>query len=86
MMVVSPGVFRAADTAAIYGIDPVNYAQGPMSDADGRVTFPALIPGAPYRRNQLYVKESAPVTEFTVKPGEILDLGDMVTQKRPVGL
>ena len=41
---------------------------------------------APYRRNQLYVKEAGPVTEFTVKPGEALDLGDMVTQKRPVGL
>ena len=85
MMVVTPGVFRAADTAAIYGIDPVNYAHGPVSDADGRVTFPALIPGAPYRRNQLYVKEAGPVTEFTVKPGEALDLGDIVIQKRPVG-
>ena len=47
MMVVSPGVFRAADTAAIYGIDPINYAQSPVSDAQGRVTFPALVPGAP---------------------------------------
>ena len=41
------------DAAAICGIDPINYADGPVSDAEGRITFPALIPGAPYRRNQL---------------------------------
>jgi hypothetical protein len=84
MMVVTPGEFRAADTAAIYGIDPVNYAQSPVSDAQGRVVFPALIPGAPYRRNQLYVTEARPVTEFTVKAGETLDLGDIVIEKPKV--
>ena len=52
-----------------------------MSDAQGRVAFPALVPGASYRRNQLYVKEAGLVTEFTVKPGETLDLGDIVIKK-----
>ena len=70
---------------SIYGIDSVNYADGPVSDAQGRVKFPALIPGASYRRNQRNVNEAGRDIDFTVKPGETLDLGDIVIQKPRVG-
>jgi hypothetical protein len=39
-MVVTPGRSRVADTAVLYGIDPVNYADGPVSDVQGRITSP----------------------------------------------
>jgi RNA polymerase sigma factor (sigma-70 family) len=64
----------AADVASADGIDPINYANGPVSDAQGRITFPALIPGATYRISQLR-------KDFTVKPAETLDLGDIVIEK-----
>ena len=55
-------------------IDPINYGDGPASDAQGRIAFPALIPGATYRIAGLS-------KEFTVKPGETLDLGDIRIEK-----
>ncbi len=85
MMVVTPGLFRAADAAVIYGIDPVNYADGPVSDAQGQVTFPALVPGAPYRRTPHDVTEAQRNADFSVKPGETLHLGDIVIEKPRVG-
>ena len=68
----------AADQAGLLGIDPINYAPGPFSDAEGQVTLPALIPGATYS-----VRTRSPGgapsfrRDFTVKSGEILDLGDI---------
>ena len=55
------------------------------SDAQGRITFPALIPGATYR----VYDDSRPNAaggrqlrkEFIVKPGEAIDLGDIVIEK-----
>ena len=56
-----------------------------QSDAQGRVTFPALIPGASYRILDLTPLPTAasPVIrkEFTVKPGETVDLGDILIAK-----
>ena len=53
-----------------------------QSDADGRLTLPALIPGATYRIQDLTpaLGGGDPVIrkEFAVKPGETLDLGDVV--------
>jgi hypothetical protein len=46
------------------------------TDATGRMTFPTLIPGATYRLIVLNQKEKTEV-EFTVKPGEAKDLGDL---------
>ena len=63
------------------GIDSVNYADGPMSDASGKIAFPALVPGATYRRNPYSTKGTPLSDEFTVKPGETLDLGDIVIEK-----
>jgi hypothetical protein len=90
-MVVTPGpsVSRqlenearlAADGAPLVGIDSINYADGPVSDALGRIVFPALVPGATYRRSPRGTKGTPLSDEFTVKPGETLDLGDIVIEK-----
>ncbi len=74
-----------ADESPLFRIDPVHYGDDFQSDAQGRVTFPALIPGASYRlvdRTPL-MDGGEPVIrkEFTVKPGEALDLGDILVAK-----
>jgi hypothetical protein len=70
------------DEAGVLLLDPVNYGFNFQSDAQGRLTYPALIPGATYR-----IKDMSPAfdggapairKEFTVKPGETLDLGDIL--------
>jgi RNA polymerase sigma factor (sigma-70 family) len=84
-MVVNPAVLGAGDRATINGIDAINYANGPVSDDQGRVIFPALIPGAYYRRTPRTPNEAQPTTDFSVKPGETIDLGDIVIQKPRAG-
>ncbi len=64
----------AADAPVLAGIDPINYGNGPVSDAQGQIAFPALVPGATYRVFPFR-------KEFTVKPGETLDLGDILIEK-----
>jgi RNA polymerase sigma factor (sigma-70 family) len=80
----------AADAAFLPNVDPKHYrSQGPQSlvtDADGKITLPDLIPGAPYR---IVDPSTATVDDkgvqirkdFTVKPGEALDLGDILIEK-----
>ncbi len=90
-MVVTPGPpFRLrpkedlpyADEGPLFQLDRRNYGTGPASDARGVVAFPALIPGASYR-----IVDNTPTSgggdpevrkEFTVKPGETLELGDIL--------
>ncbi len=59
-----------------------------MSDADGRIALPALIPGATYRTIDRTSGRSAldPQVrkEFIIKPGETLDPGDILIQKPQV--
>jgi len=94
-MVVTPGPpvrardqtgLIAADEGRLNLIDTVNYETELVSDAQGRLTLPVLIPGATYR----FVDHTMAVRgktgpqlrkEFTVKPGETLDLGDIVIEK-----
>ena len=62
-----------ADEDFVANIDRTNYQNFPQkTDKQGRITFPALIPGATYRlsrgQNQL-------LKQFTVTPGQQLDLG-----------
>ena len=71
----------SANVSTLNGIDPIHYADGPMSDTLGRITFPALIPGATYRRTPRNAQEASSNTEFTVRPGETLDLGDIVIER-----
>lgn len=64
-------------------VDPINYETDPAPDPGGRVTLPVLIPGATYRiiDYTMVVRggQNGPELrkEFTVKPGQKLDLGDI---------
>ena len=94
-MVVTPGEFSVikarkdgttlADEDSLTSIDPINYPKDPASDAQGRIVFPALIPGATYRiidRTTIRTPNGPQLRkEFTVKPGETLDLGDILIEK-----
>jgi RNA polymerase sigma factor (sigma-70 family) len=75
----------AAEGAFLTRIDSINYAEDPKSDLQGRITFPALIPGASYRivdRTTLRDPSGPKVRkDFTVKAGETLDLGDILIEK-----
>ena len=91
-MVVTPGAYPirrrpddsriAANVATINAFDSMHYADGPVSDSIGRITFPALIPGATYRRTPRNPEEASSNTEFTVRPSETLDPGDFVIEER----
>ena len=65
-----------ADQIIVANFDRLHYWDPPRSDAAGHVTLPALIPGATYRlfgtRNG-----KAELHEFSVGPGQALDLGDV---------
>ena len=95
-MVVTPGPHRlshekgdkdrlAADQDFLSRIDPINYGDGTVSDSQGGVIFPALIPGATYRvYDRTTIDDAIGVQlrgEFTVKPGDILHLGDIRIDK-----
>ena len=90
MMVVTPGPpaysakVRAGALAAeedlLGRVNPVNHGNGWIADAQGRVVWPALIPGATYR---MIVRRAVAPTllpslrEFVVGPGEAVELGDV---------
>ena len=60
----------SAEGAFLARIDVINYAKEPESDPQGRITFPALIPGASYRivdRRQPAILGPRVRKEFTVK-------------------
>jgi RNA polymerase sigma factor (sigma-70 family) len=80
----------AADEAVLSRVDPVNHANGWIADAQGRLTLPALIPGATYRiidRTAVIARDvgDGPQVrrEFVVGPGEAVELGDVLIQKPP---
>jgi hypothetical protein len=80
--VTSPPEQLAAHEDILSRFDPVNYGDAPASGADGRILFPALIPGASY--SVRIGPRNGPPTfrkDFTVKPGETLDLGDILVEK-----
>ncbi len=96
VMVVTPGAAFApakrnpeqlfADEDILSRIDPVNFGKPIESDAEGRIMLPVLIPGATYRfvdRTTTIQGQAAPRLrkDFTVKPGETLDLGDILIEK-----
>jgi RNA polymerase sigma factor (sigma-70 family) len=76
----------SADTEMVANIDRKHYWNSPLTDAEGRVTLPALIPGALYRISDFSTvndraKGMQIRKEFTVKPGQTLDLGDILIEK-----
>ena len=78
----------AADAAAVVNLDRKHYWNGMLTDADGRIALPSLIPGATYRINDWSTvnDENKGVQvrkDFSVKPGETLDLGDILIEKPP---
>jgi hypothetical protein len=88
-IIVTPGAHRLDTEAARKGefladmdflanIDRHNYWNGPRTDAAGRCTLPALIPGVTYR---VTVGRGAKVDgrNFTVEAGKTLDLGEFNT-------
>ena len=76
----------AAEQADLSAIDTVNYTVGLVADAEGRLNLPVLIPGATYRfidYTMVVRGKTGPQIrkEFTVKPGETLELGDILIEK-----
>jgi hypothetical protein len=68
-------------------VDRINYPGPLASDATGRLVLPVLIPGATYRLTDRMVggRPGGPQVrkEFMVKPGEALELGDILIEKPP---
>jgi RNA polymerase sigma factor (sigma-70 family) len=95
MMIVTPGphpssqaeVDRknlAADQGSVVEIDPAHYPKGLVSDDQGQLALPSLIPGATYRvyDNTVGGGDNPQLRkEFTVKPGETVDLGDLLIER-----
>jgi RNA polymerase sigma factor (sigma-70 family) len=93
-MVVTPGPDRsapampnddqlAADADYLSRIDPERYADL-VSDPQGRVTFPVLIPGATIRvfdnTTQNDTRQRQVRKEFVARAGETIDLGDILIE------
>ena len=71
-------------------LDRKHYWTGRLTDADGQITLPDLIPGASYRISDYTTvnDENKGVQvrkDFTVKPGEAVDLGDILIEKPQEG-
>jgi hypothetical protein len=76
----------AADVERMANLDRKHYWDGVFTDDEGRITLPSLIPGARYRINDFTTvndpaKGPQVRRDFTVKPGETLDLGDILIEK-----
>jgi RNA polymerase sigma factor (sigma-70 family) len=92
-MIVTPGAPSSArgqsgpllaDEAGVSTFAPTHYGDGLVSDADGRIALPALIPGASYRVDaRTRDRRITFRKEFTVKPGETIDLGEILIEKPP---
>ncbi len=92
-MVITPGASLgdadqpgqlADDEAAFATIDQGRYAIDPrtVSDRNGRIWLPDLIPGATYRVGTGPRGDQPGFRkDFTVKSGETVDLGDIVVEK-----
>ncbi len=91
-MMITPGPSSAdpnglrQDGDFLNRIDAINYQKPPVSDDQGRIMFPALIPGATYRIADHTAKGDdvqrlAIRKEFTVKPGETVDLGEILIEQ-----
>jgi hypothetical protein len=84
------GESLAAEGAYLPNVDPKHHPNNLATDPDGLVTLPALIPGALYRLSDwstvnVQGKGYHVRKDFTVKPGEALDLGDILVEKPESG-
>jgi RNA polymerase sigma factor (sigma-70 family) len=71
----------AADAAFVVNIDRLNYGNGPPTDAQGRIAFPVLIPGATYRFVDVSDADSPVKKEFKAETGKKLYLGEVVLKE-----
>ena len=74
------GMF-SEDGVLVANFDGLNYRNAPTTDAEGRATFPALIPGASYRLNGRLGGPAQPSRPFLVGSGETRDLGDAFSRR-----
>jgi hypothetical protein len=78
-----PPLKRAADGHLSVCYDPRNYSTDPVSDGEGWLTLPALIPGARYVLQYADVKGVLRFTpEFRGESGERLQLPNLVIRDR----
>jgi RNA polymerase sigma factor (sigma-70 family) len=73
----------AADAENLVNIDHLNYRDGPLTDKEGRITFPALIPGATYRIVEVGDRDDMVKCEFKAESGKTVKLPDVVRKKQP---
>jgi RNA polymerase sigma factor (sigma-70 family) len=71
-----------ADAESLVNLDRLNYWDL-KTDADGRVTLPALIPGATYRLSRWTGDGWGKGMEFTVEAGRTRNLPDLVMKRSP---
>jgi hypothetical protein len=69
---------QAAEVAYMANIDRKNYWVAPQTDANGRIMFPALIPGAHYR---IATGASDVIKQgFVATSGKTIDLGKLTIE------
>jgi hypothetical protein len=74
----------ASDDTFVANIDALHYWDGPLSDAEGKATFEALIPGATYRTFEPTADGNVRHREFKLGAGENVKLPDLIVSK-PTG-
>jgi RNA polymerase sigma factor (sigma-70 family) len=72
---------RTAEMHELDELDPDHYRDGPRTDAEGRVSLPALIPGVRYRMSH-YLDADGRWDEFETAAGQSLSLPDVVLPHR----
>jgi RNA polymerase sigma factor (sigma-70 family) len=77
----SRGQGLSADEDFINNIDRHNYWNPPRPDKNGRIVFPALIPGAIYRLYRVGKEGLVVHKEFSVESGKTIDLGTVVVEQ-----
>src|SRR5262249_29780928 len=87
---VDRGEPLAADAVHLASLNPNLKWSDFATDPEGRVTLTALIPGASYRISDwstvnIQNKGYQPRKDFAVKPGETLDLGEILVEKPESG-
>jgi hypothetical protein len=70
----------SADEDFVANVDSLNHRPWPKTDEQGRVTLPALIPGATYRVYGRQNDKPQLLKEFTVSAAEQRDLGDITVE------
>jgi RNA polymerase sigma factor (sigma-70 family) len=72
LQIVLPGAPPADETIILMSLDRLHYDNRVQTDSRGRLTLPALIPGATYR-----IEQRGQVIDFQAEPGKLLKLTDI---------